>query len=305
MARLAFVGLGNMGTGMALRLLGAGHEVTVWNRTAEAADTLVAAGAIRAAGPEEAFTADVVFSMLAHDRAAEAVFTPELLAMAAPGIVHVNMATVSVAAADRLAALHAVAGIGYVAAPVLGLPRVAAAGQLNIVAAGDPATIAAMQPYFNLLGKRTWPVGVTPSMANLVKIGVNYNIIHAIQALAESVTLLENGGVSGSDFLAILTDVAFTGTIYPGYGRLISEKLYAPSFPVVLGLKDLTLAEQAAEQNGTVLLSAPVLREAFELALADPELAELDWSVIAEVTRGLSEPSLAANAAVDTGRVGI
>jgi 3-hydroxyisobutyrate dehydrogenase-like beta-hydroxyacid dehydrogenase len=300
MAHLAFVGLGNMGTGMALRLIGAGHEVTVWNRTVDAADSLVAAGATRAANPEDAFSAEVVFSMLAHDRAAEAVFTAEVLATAAAGSTHVNMATVSVAAADRLAALHEAAGIGYVAAPVLGLPKVAAAGQLNIVAAGEPAVIAAVQPYLDLLGKRTWPVGATPSMANLVKIGVNYNIIHAIQALAESVTLLENGGVAGNDFLAILTDVAFTGTIYPGYGRLISEKLYSPSFPVVLGLKDLTLAEQAAEQNGTVLLSAPVLRDAFERALADPELAELDWSVIAEVTRGLSTPSLAVAAAVDT-----
>lgn len=300
MAQLAFIGLGNMGTGMALRLIGAGHSVTVWNRTAEAADTLVTAGALRAVSPEEAFAAEVVFSMLAHDKAAEAVFTPELLATARPGTIHVNMATVSVAAADRLAALHEAARIGYVAAPVLGLPKVAATGQLNVVAAGDPATIAAVQPYLDQLGKRTWPVGTTPSMANLVKIGVNYNIIHAIQALAESVTLLENGGVEGSDFLAILTDVAFTGSIYPGYGRLISEKLYSPSFPVALGLKDLTLAEQAAEQNGTVLLSAPVLRGAFERALADPELAELDWSVIAEVTRSLSDPSLAANTAVDT-----
>jgi 3-hydroxyisobutyrate dehydrogenase-like beta-hydroxyacid dehydrogenase len=125
-------------------------------------------------------------------------------------------------------------------------------------------------------------------MANLVKIGVNYNIIHAIQALAESVTLLENGGVRGSDFLEILTDVAFTGSIYPGYGRLISEKLYSPSFPVVLGLKDLRLAEEAAAQNGTALLSAPVLRDVFERALADPDLANLDWSAVAEVTRGLS-----------------
>jgi 3-hydroxyisobutyrate dehydrogenase-like beta-hydroxyacid dehydrogenase len=80
MAHLAFVGLGNMGTGMALRLIGAGHEVTVWNRTVDAADSLVAAGATRAANPEDAFSAEVVFSMLAHDRAAEAVFTAEVLA---------------------------------------------------------------------------------------------------------------------------------------------------------------------------------------------------------------------------------
>lgn len=289
-----------MGTGMALRLINAGHTVTVWNRTAGAADSLIAAGATLAESPAETFSAEVVFSMLAHDRAAEAVFTPDVLSQAAPGTIHVNMATVSVAAADRLSALHEAAGVGYVAAPVLGLPKVAAAGQLNIVAAGDPLTLAQAAPYLDLLGKRTWPVGQTPSMANLVKIGVNYNIIHAIQALAESVTLLENGGVAGNDFLAILTDVAFTGTIYPGYGRLISEKLYSPSFPVVLGLKDLTLAEQAAEQNGTVLMSAPVLRDAFEKALADPELAELDWSAVAEVTRKLSSASTVAHDTANT-----
>ena len=289
MAHVGFIGLGNMGTPMVLRLLSAGHRVTVWNRSETAADDLVIAGALRAESPEEAIATGRLFSMLAHDAAAEAVFSPTFLASAPAGSIHVNMATVSVAAADRLSALHEGFGLGYVAAPVLGLPKIAAAGQLNIVAAGKTAVIAQIQPFLDLLGKRTWPVGTTPSMANLVKIGVNYNIIHAIQALAESVTLLENGGVDGSDFLEILTDVAFTGSIYPGYGRLIAEKLYSPSFPVALGLKDLRLAEEAAHHNGTTLLSAPVLRDVFERALGDPQLAKLDWSAVAEVTRGLSD----------------
>ena len=166
---------------------------------------------------------------------------------------------------------------------------VAAAGQLNVVAAGAPDALARAQPYLDILGKRTWNVGTRPSKASLVKIGVNYNLIHALQALAESVTLMEHGGIDATTFVEILTDSAFTGTVYSGYGGSIARRAYSPpGFSVELGLKDLSLAEQAAAANSTVLATAPVLRDIFERTLSDPSLASLDWSAIAEITRQLS-----------------
>lgn len=286
MAELGFVGLGTMGSAMARRLLARGHTLHVWNRSDAAVESLLELGAQRADSVEQAISCDVVLSMLADDDAVESVFTAQALAAAPPGSVHVNHATVSVDVADRLNERHAAAGVGYVAAPVLGRADVAEAGRLNIVAAGDPTLIERIQPLLDDVGKRTWVVGERPRQANLVKIGVNYNLIHALQALAESITLVERGGVDAPEFVEILTDVAFTGSAYTGYGMLIATRTYRPpGFTVGLGLKDLSLVEAASRGQGVELPTLPVLREVFEQALSAPDLAGLDWSAIAEVTR--------------------
>ncbi|MDT5152759.1 MAG: hypothetical protein QOI01_4492, partial [Mycobacterium sp.] len=131
-------------------------------------------------------------------------------------------------------------------------------------------------------------VGDEPARANLVKIAVNYNLIHTLQALAESVTMVERGNVSGDTFIEILTDAAYTGSAYGGYGPMIATRTYEPvGFTVALGLKDLGLAEQAAADTGTALPTSSTLRSLFESALADEDLSKLDWSAVAEVTRRL------------------
>lgn len=293
MSDIGFVGLGAMGTPMARRLLDAGHALYVWNRTASAADELVEAGATRVDDVRDAVATGRVFSMLAGDEAVSMVFTDDILQSAPPGSIHVNHATLSVAAVERFSADHKNFGVTYVAAPVLGRSTVVSEGKLNIVAAGPREALAQIQPFFDVLAQHTWVVSETPQAANLVKIGVNYNLIHALQALAESLTLVENAGLDGQMFVDILTDSAFTGTAYSGYGAIIAHKRYAPpGFALGLGLKDLSLVEGAAITEGVVLPTAPVLREMFEKALADPELAELDWAAVAEITRGMAaDPS--------------
>ena len=287
MATVGFIGLGTMGSGMAGRLVDAGHDVVVWNRSRAAAEPLAAAGARIADSAVEALQAGIAFSMLANDAAALGVFSDEALAAAA-GATHVNMATVSLETARILDARHRAAGVGYVAAPVLGRPHLAASGQLNIVTAGAAADIERARPFLEVLGKKFWSVGEQPARANLVKIAVNYNLIHTLQALAESVTMVERGDVSGDMFIEILTDTAYTGNAYGGYGPMIAGRNYEPvGFSVALGLKDLHLAELAAADTGTALPSGPVLRTVFESALNDPELSTLDWSAVAEVTRRL------------------
>jgi 3-hydroxyisobutyrate dehydrogenase-like beta-hydroxyacid dehydrogenase len=286
---ISFLGLGTMGAAMAGRLVDAGHTVHVWNRSPEAAAELIARGAVRAESIEDALATGIIFSMLANDSAVDTVFTNERLAVAPSGSIHVNHATVSLAAAERQAASHAAAGVAYIAAPVLGRSTVAEAGQLNIVAGGTEEQVARVQAYLDLMGKRTWRVGDEPGKANLVKIGVNYNLIHAIQALAESITLMEQGGVDGATFVDILTDAAFTGSAYRGYGDVIARRAYAPpGFTVALGSKDLGLAKDAASALGVTLATASVLDEMFSRALADPDLAPLDWAAIAEITRSMT-----------------
>ncbi len=285
MTQIGFLGLGNMGSAIAGRLVGAGHSVLVWNRSPEAAEPLVAAGATRVDDPAQALAAPVSFSMLANDEAAEAVLSAENLAGAA-GRIHVNMASISAEAADRLEAVHHAAGVAYVASPVLGRPQVAAAGGLNILVAGPTDAVDAVLPYLEVLGTRTWRFGEQPRRANATKVSVNFVILHALQAMAEGITLAESQGVEGTDFVELLSSTLFGGVVYSGYGSMIAERRYSPAgFAMELGLKDLGLAEDLATEAGISLPTAPVLRDRFEQALADQELATLDWSAVAEVTR--------------------
>lgn len=285
MTELGFLGLGTMGAGMARRLVEAGHTVHVWNRSTDAAAELVAAGAVLAPDPAAALAPEVSFSMLANDEAADAVLSADALGAGRTGI-HVNMASISGALADRLTERFAAAGVAYVAAPVLGRPAVAAAGNLNILAAGPDGAIAAVAPYLDTLGAKTWRFGERPRMANVVKIAVNYNLIHAIEAIGESVALVERHDVDPQEFVDLLTSTLFAGVAYTGYGNIIAQRAYdPPGFTVSLGLKDLALAEQVAEEGGVRLPTAPALRAVFERTLAEPELADLDWGAIAEVTR--------------------
>src|SRR5690606_39240939 len=181
-----------------------------------------------------------------NDEAAEAVLAQEAAA-AASGRIHVNMASISPAATERLAARFAEAGAGYVAAPVLGRPDVAASGQLNILAAGESAVVDAVVPLLQLLGMRVWRFGEKPGVANSVKVAVNYNIIHAMQALGESIAMTERQGVEPELFVELLTSSLFGGVVYTGYGREIAQQsYYPPGFHIELGRKDLQLAEDVA-----------------------------------------------------------
>ena len=285
MTVLGFLGLGSMGSGMARRLVDAGHTVRVWNRSPEPVDELVAAGAERADGASDALAAEVSFSMLANDEAVESVLDVEAVA-AASGRTHVVMASISPSMAERMSQRFADAGATYVAAPVLGRPAVAAAGKLNIMAAGPTAAIDGVEPYLTAMGSRVWRIGERPSVANAVKAAVNYNIIHAMQALGESIAMTERQGVLPEQFVELLTSTLFGGVVYEGYGGLIARGEYTPpGFHIALGRKDLVLAEEVAGSTGVRPATMAALFEVFDRALADPALKDADWSAIAEVSR--------------------
>jgi 3-hydroxyisobutyrate dehydrogenase-like beta-hydroxyacid dehydrogenase len=283
--QVGFIGLGRMGSAMARRLLDAGYDVTVWSRSSVHVEELVEHGATGADSPEGVLAVGHVFSMLANEDVLRAVLPAGLLRAAPPGFVHVNHATISVAAADEFAAGAAASGHGYVAAPVIGRPDAAAAGVLTILAAGTPEAVEASMPALEVMGRRVWSYGPVASAANLAKISVNYLIVHALQALAESVTLLERSGLDAAQFIQMINDSIFPGPVYGGYGDAIVRASYTPpGFTTVLGLKDLMLAIGASADAGIHLASGPVLREIFETAVAEVG-EDLDWAAIAEVTR--------------------
>lgn len=285
---VGFIGLGAMGAAMATRLAEEGVAVSVWNRSPEPAERLRGHAVIEVAHSPAALLErhEVVHSILAHDAAALAVFSDELLAASPAGRVHVNHATLSPAAAEQLAERHARHGVGYVSAPVLGRSTVAATGQLLVVASGEPAAIDRALPTLEVLGQRVWNLGADPRLAAIVKIAVNYSLISAMQSMAESLALVEAAGIDPQGFVEILTHTAFSGSAHRGYAPIIAARRYEPvGFAMELGLKDLGLAETAASDLGVELPVSPVLRELFTAALADERLRELDWSAVAEITR--------------------
>lgn len=284
MAEIGFLGLGAMGAAMAARLVEAGHTVHVWNRSPSPVDDLVRRGAVRAPSASAALAHGISFSMLADDQACETVFDD--VALAAVSGVHVNMASISPAAADRLSERFAAAGAGYVSAPVLGRPNVAAAGRLNILAAGDVVAVATAQEFFDVLGMRTWSFGERPRAANVAKVAVNYNLVHVIQALGESFALVESQGIDVAQFQELLTHSLFGGDAYRVYGAEIASQSYTPpGFAMALGAKDLGLAAAVAAEDGLLLPTLPALQRVFQTALADEEISGADWGAAAEVTR--------------------
>ncbi len=283
--RVSLIGLGSMGTAMAHRILDQGFDLDIWNRSPKEIGELLDKGA-RKAELQQSLQNDFVISMLSNDVAALEVFNEANLEKAKHGSIHINMSTLSPVASQTLAERHSKHGIGYIAAPVLGRPIAITNGKLLIVAAGAAKDIEAASVVFEKVAAQYWNVGTDHSKSNLVKLGVNYNLIHALQAIGESVALVESGGVDPNTFVEILTHTAFSGSAYAGYGPMIVNRKYTPpGFSMALGLKDVKLVEDAAADLGLKLPVATVLHELFEKALVDSELKDLDWSAVAELTR--------------------
>jgi hypothetical protein len=257
--------------------------VRVWNRSPEKAQPLAGLGAQIVATPAEAFAGDAVFSMLADDAALREVITASLLEHAPRGLIHANMATISVALAEELATAHASRGVHYVAAPVLGRPDVAAAGKLTIVAGGPAESIDRIQPIFDALGQKTWRIGSLPQQANVIKLAANFMLGAAIETLGEAAALVTGHGLAMQDFLDVITSGLFQGPVYSGYGKLIAEQRFEPAlFKARLGLKDVRLALAAADAVTTPMPVASVVRDSLIEAIAHGD-GEKDFAVLGQV----------------------
>jgi 3-hydroxyisobutyrate dehydrogenase-like beta-hydroxyacid dehydrogenase len=282
--RIGFVGLGSMGQAMASNLLKGGHQLVVWNRSPDPVQALVKLGAVAATDPAQAFGVEVVFSMLADDNALrEVLLASGLLDTLKGPLIHVNMATISVALADDLAARHQAQGVQYLAAPVLGRPNVAASGELNIIAAGPGDAIETVQPLFDLIGRKTWRMGDKASQANVMKLACNFMIASAIESMAEASVLVDAYGMESGQLIELISNSIFPGPVYAGYGKMIAERNYEPAaFKASLGLKDVGLALAAAEQAQVPLPLAEMVRGNLLDATAHDE-GHMDLAVLGRV----------------------
>jgi len=276
--KIGFIGLGQMGRGMAARLIDRGHRLHVWNRTQSVAEALRARGATMAQRPQALLDAEVVITMLADDAAVEAVWIAPGMARDMPAAtVHLNMASVSLRMGQTLAALHRATGTQYVSAPVFGRPPAAASGALDIIAAGAPAALERCTPLFEALGRRWFNAGAEPQCANVVKIARNFLLGAIIESLGEAFALVGKSGVDPAAFLDILTSTSMNSPAYRNYGRLILEKPERPTFTLKLGLKDVELALEAGADTGVPLPLAELLRRQHRAAIARG-YGEKEWA---------------------------
>ena len=285
--RVGFIGVGQMGSGMAARLLEAGHDVTVYNRTRARTEPLQEKGASVAETPADACSAAAaVFTMLSDDHAVEDVtFGEQGILRALPrGAVHISSSTLGVAFTRRLAAAHADAGQRFLAAPVFGRPDVAAAGALFVVAAGAREGIDTVRPLLDAIGKRTFVMSEAPEAAALVKLSGNFLIASVIESVGEAMTLVDRGGVDRHAYLDLLTSTLFNAPIYKGYGQLIADRKFEPAgFAAPLGQKDIRLALAAAEELRVPMPLASLLRDRLLRLMANGG-EKLDWSAISELS---------------------
>ena len=221
---IGIIGLGAMGRAIARNLAAAGHAVKAWNRSG--GDV---AGVRMVETPAQALQADVALTMLSDDAATRSVLLETgALAQARRGLVHIVASTISVAFARELVECHRTVKIGYVAAPVLGRPDVASKGELQMLAAGQPAALDTVRPVLEVIGKRVWDMGAEPPTAYAAKIACNMMITMAIEAMAEAVVLTESHGLVRERFFDLILAYPVRQSFIPGvFGQYHARALRA------------------------------------------------------------------------------
>ena len=271
-----------MGSGMARNLLRAGHEVVVFNRSRAKAEALVADGARVAETPADVCSgSEAIMTMLADDHAVEqVVFGENAIAAALPeGAIHISCSTISPALARRLTAEHQRRGQKYLSGPVFGRPEAAESKNLLVVAAGPPELVEHCRPLFDAIGRQMFVVGSDPSQANAVKLCGNFMIAAVLEAFGEAFATLRKADIPVHTFVEVMS-MLFESPLYANYGRLIADQKFEPAgFALRLGLKDIRLALETAEEFAAPMPLASLIRDNFLSAMAHGQ-ANLDWSSV-------------------------
>ncbi len=280
---IGFLGLGNMGEPIAANLLAAGHQVTVWNRTAAKAKPLVEKGARLAKSVAEAAANEIVFTMVADDRALEQILDSGLADHLPKNAVHVSLSTISVDMAEKLKKLHQEHQQLFISAPVFGRPEAAAAKKLWVVAAGERKALDQAHSALEAIGQSVFEIGNDPVQANVAKISGNFLIASALEAMGEAVMLVRKYGLDPVKYMDFMTSTLFSAPVYKNYGMKIAKEEYEPvGFRAPLALKDMRLAIAAGEGKTAPLPLASLLRDHMLMTIAHYG-EDVDWSMIAKL----------------------
>jgi 3-hydroxyisobutyrate dehydrogenase-like beta-hydroxyacid dehydrogenase len=264
--KVGFLGLGNMGTPMALRLIAAGHELSVWNRSEGRTKPLLHEGAIAAATPAEAeLGADAVITMLFDDAAYEEVLfgANGLFDALSTGALHISCSTISVALSERLAVEYAYRGIDFVGAPVFGRPSVAEEGRLWVVAAGADRAVNRARPLLEAFSREITVVGNESGQAHAVRLGGNFLMSAMIHSLSEAFVFADRQGVEPETFFEAVNNALFQSDFYAGYASIMLHPPEHIAATIELGAKDLRLLREAAASRQTRLSLADQMAAIF------------------------------------------
>jgi 3-hydroxyisobutyrate dehydrogenase-like beta-hydroxyacid dehydrogenase len=288
--QIAFLGLGKMGIAIARHLLKAGHDLTVWNRTASHAEPLRELGASLAATPLEAVAhAEVVFTMVMDDPALESVILDSgAIKAMQPGSIHVSLSTISVALSDRLTDAHRAARTHFAAAPVFGRPNVAQEGRLWTVTAGESQAIEKIQPLLDSFSRGVTVVSEKPSAAHALKLGGNFLITAMIASVSESLVFAEALGIEPALFLETVNNALFRSPFYEAYGKIMLHPPEIPGGTIALGEKDVRLFREAAAGSGVKTELADLFEANFQKAI-EAGMKDQDWAAgYYRLTQGMS-----------------
>ena len=285
---VAFLGLGNMGAGMAHRLLKAGHPLRVWNRSPDKIAPLVASGASVCASPALAVQGtQLVITSLMDDASVRTISDgPDgIIANMAPNTIHVCVTTISPTFADWLADQHRAHGTRYVSGPVVGRPDAAAAGTLLQFLSGDASAVEEVRPVCKAFADSLIPIPGPARLANQQKLCVNFFIIALIEAMAECLTFAEKTGAS-PEIMAMFFDRSFALPGLKGYAKkmLAHDTDGTGGFSMRGGLKDVNLMLDAAKAADCPLDLAGIIQGKMQECI-ERGLKDADWSAIQEVTR--------------------
>lgn len=285
--KVACIGLGRMGAGIARNILAAGFPLTVYNRTAAKMEPLVAQGAVPARSPKEAAAAaDVVITNLMDDQSVfDAVAGADgLLAGLARDAVHIGTTTVSPGCSQRLAALHAGHGSHYVAGPVVGRPDAAAAGTLRTFLAGDPVAIERCARVVAAYAADVIDLGARQEVASSMKLAINYVIASLIELMGEVYAFGERSGIDPQIMNVMLASMVAPPPLKEYANRIRAREFEPAGFALTGGLKDIQLILQASTDTRVALPYASIIRDKLLAALAHG-MADRDWSATYDITR--------------------
>jgi len=289
MQRIGFIGLGLMGQPMARRLLEAGYPLTVWNRTAEKAMDLLAAGASWSTSPKAvAQASDVVITMVTDSAASEEVSCGAggVLEGAHPGLILIDMSSIAPEMSRSIAERAKSSGVPMLDAPVTGNPKVASDGKLGIMVGGPKETFDACLPIFEKLGVKVVYVGGN-GMGTTLKLVNNLIMGVAIEAVAEALVLATKAGIDPRKVIEI-TSVggARTGAMETRGPRMIKRE-FSPHFSANNMHKDLSMALKLAEECGVSLPATSISREILRAAKSQGK-GELDSCVVLTVLEAMA-----------------
>jgi len=287
--KVAFIGLGNMGSSIAQCILKAGFDLTVWNRTVSKMQPLVERGAKQAASAKEAASrADVVVTSLMDDQSILDNLRAEngILAGMRPGAVHLCVMTISPRCADELEQSHKKHGSFYVAAPVSGRPETAVTGQLISYLAGAPVAVEKVRPVCKAYSKQIIEISEHPRVANVMKLAINYNVISAIEVISETYLFAEKCGLPLEHLRDFYQQLWFAHPAAQLYAEKIRKRDFAGrgGFIMAGGLKDVRLMLSTAAEAGIKLDVGELVERNLSMAV-DAGMGEQDWSSIHELAR--------------------